>query len=122
MRVLGMGLPELFVILPILLMQVVPYLLVVVLLVLGIRHFLREERLSRDPERVAERKTLAEVIVERRKAANMTQEFVARELGVSRQAVSKWESGTSEPSTTNLIALARLFGVEPADLLREVTK
>ncbi len=36
----------------------------------------------------------------------MTQEFVAETLGVSRQAVSKWESGASDPSTTNLMALA----------------
>ncbi|MFR5093285.1 MAG: helix-turn-helix transcriptional regulator [Adlercreutzia equolifaciens] len=39
----------------------------------------------------------------------MTQEFVAHELGVSRQAVSKWEKGTSDPSTHNLIALAELY-------------
>ncbi|HHX77896.1 MAG TPA: helix-turn-helix transcriptional regulator, partial [Firmicutes bacterium] len=39
----------------------------------------------------------------------MTQEFVAETIGVSRQAVSKWESGSSDPSTTNLMALAKLF-------------
>ena len=49
----------------------------------------------------------------------MTQEFVAETLGVSRQAVSKWESGTSAPSTTNLMALAKLFGVEAEELLKE---
>ena len=32
-------------------------------------------------------------------------------LGVSRQAVSKWESGAADPSTSNLLALAKLFGV-----------
>jgi transcriptional regulator with XRE-family HTH domain len=66
------------------------------------------------------RASLAQVIVRRRTDAHMTQEFVAHELGVSRQAVSKREWGASEPSTTNLIALAHFFGVEPADLLREV--
>lgn len=50
----------------------------------------------------------------------MTQEFVAESLGVSRQAVSKWETGASDPSTSNLFALARLFGVRAEDLLREV--
>lgn len=119
---LGMGLSELLIVMVIYLLSVVPVVLLVALLVLAIRHFLREERLSRDPERVAARKTLAEVIAEHRKAANMTQEFVAHELGVSRQAVSKWESGASEPSTTNLMALAHFFGMEPADLLREVSK
>lgn len=49
----------------------------------------------------------------------MTQEFVAETLGVSRQAVSKWESGVSDPSTTNLMALAKIFGVEAEELLRE---
>ena len=51
----------------------------------------------------------------------MTQEFVAEALGVSRQAVSKWETGTADPSTSNLIALAKLFGVSPEELLRETT-
>jgi len=46
----------------------------------------------------------------------MTQEFVAESLGVSRQAVSKWENGTSDPSTSNLFALAKLFGVSVEEL------
>lgn len=49
----------------------------------------------------------------------MTQEFVAETLGVIRQAVSKWESGLSDPSTTNLMALAKLFNMTPEDLLKE---
>ena len=50
----------------------------------------------------------------------MTQEFVAESLGVSRQAVSKWESGASDPSTSNLLALAKLYSVSAEDLLRSV--
>ena len=46
------------------------------------------------------------------RAGSMTQEQVAEALGVSRQAVSKWENGTAEPSTSNLLALARLYGVD----------
>ena len=42
---------------------------------------------------------------------------MAESLGVSRQAVSKWEQGTSEPSTSNMIALAKLYGVTPEELL-----
>ena len=49
----------------------------------------------------------------------MTQEFVAESLGVSRQAVSKWETGTADPSTSNLLALAKLFGVSAEELLRQ---
>lgn len=50
----------------------------------------------------------------------MTQEFVADALGVSRQAVSKWESGASDPSTTNLTALADLFEITPEEILKEI--
>lgn len=49
---------------------------------------------------------------------NMTQEQVADRLSVSRQAVSKWENGTAEPSTANLLALAELFGVSVDALLQ----
>ena len=49
-----------------------------------------------------------------RKAAGLTQEALGEKLGVSRQAVSKWESGASDPSTSNLLALARLYGVSAA--------
>ena len=49
----------------------------------------------------------------------MTQEFVAETLGVSRQAVSKWENGTSDPSTSNLCALAKLYGIPVEELLHE---
>ena len=50
----------------------------------------------------------------------MTQEFVAEALGVTRQAVSRWEGGRSDPSTSNLIAVARLYGVPAEELLRSV--
>ena len=52
----------------------------------------------------------------------MTQEFVAESLGVTRQAVSKWESGASDPSTTNLMTLAKLFGVTAEEILKEVIR
>ena len=50
----------------------------------------------------------------------MTQEFVAETLGVSRQAVSKWENGSSDPSTSNLMALAKLYGTTAEKLLSEI--
>lgn len=65
-------------------------------------------------------KSLGEVIKRYRTQRKMTQEFVAESLGVSRQAVSKWESGASDPSTTNLMALAKLFGVTAEEILKEV--
>lgn len=65
-------------------------------------------------------KTLGEALKEERMRCKMTQEFVADSLGVSRQAVSKWENGTSDPSTSNLLAIAKLYGVSAEDLLRKV--
>ena len=50
----------------------------------------------------------------------MTQEFVAESIGVSRQAVSKWENGTSDPSTANLFSLAKLYGVRAEELLKDI--
>src|SRR5699024_11316838 len=46
------------------------------------------------------RRTLGEVLKAHRMRCQMTQEFVAEVLGVSRQAVSKWETGTADPSTS----------------------
>ncbi len=63
------------------------------------------------------KKTLGETLRAYRIERNMTQEFVAESLGVSRQAVSKWESGASDPSTSNLLAIARLYGVSAGELL-----
>ena len=104
------------------LVNMVPWVLFMVVCVLAIRWFLRQERASKDPESVAARRSLAEVLRSHRERCKMTQEFVAEQIGVSRQAVSKWESGASEPSTTNLIKVARLYGVDPAELLREVER
>ena len=117
--VLGMSGPELMVIL---LIQLVPFALGIVLVVLAIRWFIRQEREAKRPELKAERASLGEVIRARRDACGMTQELVAQKLGVSRQAVGKWESGKSEPSTTNLMALAESFGTDAAELLREVKR
>lgn len=70
-------------------------------------------------EKAENAKTLGKVLKQHRVDCKMTQEFVAEALGVSRQAVSKWESGLSDPNTTNLMALAKLFGVEAEELLKE---
>ena len=58
-----------------------------------------------------------EIIKNHRVSRNMTQEFIAESLGVSRQAVSKWEMNESVPSTANLMALAKLFNIPPEKLL-----
>ena len=66
------------------------------------------------------KKSLGEVLKNHRTKNKMTQEFVAEAVGVSRQSVSKWEQGISDPSTSNLFALAKLFDISVEDLLKEV--
>ena len=53
--------------------------------------------------------TLGERIGNLRRDAGYSQEYVAENLGVSRQAVSKWETDLSSPDTENLIKLAELL-------------
>ena len=97
---------------------VVVYL--VFLLIKALRKYLGERSVSQ--ETVAVRKSLGETIKDHRTRCGVTQEFVAEQLSVSRQAVSKWENGTSDPSTANLLALAKLFGVSAAELLKNVAE
>ncbi len=54
---------------------------------------------------------LYETLADLRKKKGLSQMEVARELNVSRQSVSKWETGISVPSTDNLICLSKLFDV-----------
>lgn len=86
-----------------------------ILLVKALRKYLKSGDVRRENAAVC--KSLGEALKEYRIRCKMTQEFVAERLGVSRQAVSKWENGTSDPSTANLLALAKLFGVSPEELL-----
>ncbi len=59
-----------------------------------------------------------EKIQELRKAQGMTQEQLAEQLNVSRQSVSKWESGQAMPEADKLMALSDLFHVTVDYLLR----
>lgn len=60
---------------------------------------------------------LNERIIQARKQAGLTQEQLGEKLGVSRQAVSKWESGQANPDVTYIIAMCRLFDVSADWLL-----
>lgn len=62
---------------------------------------------------------IADRLQKLRKEHGYSQEQLADELGVSRQAISKWERGEASPDTENLIALARLYGVTVDDVLFE---
>ena len=91
-----------------------------VLIVKALKKYIKSGEV-REAKRASLR-TLGEVIKKHRTEHKMTQEFVAEYLGVSRQAVSKWESGASDPSTSNLIALAKLFDTTAEELLKEVER
>lgn len=61
--------------------------------------------------------SLSENIKNKRKELKLSQEYIADQLGVSRQAVSKWETGQSEPTASNLVELAALFGISLSELV-----
>lgn len=60
---------------------------------------------------------IANRLAELRKKSGLSQEQLAERLGLSRQAVSKWERAEASPDTDNLICLARIYGVSLDDLL-----
>jgi len=60
---------------------------------------------------------IANRLVELRKKNGYSQEELAEKLGLSRQAVSKWERAESSPDTDNLICLAKLYDISLDDLL-----
>lgn len=90
-----------------------------ILIVKALKKYISSKDIREEKEQI--KKSLSEVLKENRIRCKMTQEFVSEAIGVSRQAVSKWENGTSDPSTSNLIALAKLYGVSAEELLQNVT-
>lgn len=61
---------------------------------------------------------ISEKILNLRKAHNLTQEQLAEKLNVSRQSVSKWESGQAMPEVEKLTALSSIFNVTTDYLLK----
>ena len=60
---------------------------------------------------------LSEKIISLRKSRGWSQEELAERLDVSRQSVSKWESGVSNPELDKIVAMSTLFGVSTDYLL-----
>ncbi len=60
---------------------------------------------------------IANKLVILRKQLGLSQEGLAEKIGVSRQAVSKWERSESSPDTENLIALSRIYGISIDEML-----
>ena len=81
-----------------------------ILLIKALRKYLKSEPVRK--ETAAVRRSLGEALKAHRTACKMTQEFVAEHLGVSRQAVSKWENDLAFPDVSNLIKLADLLDTD----------
>ena len=91
-----------------------------ILLIRALRKYLHSGEVRQENRAAVE--SLAKALKSHRERCRMTQEFVAESIGVSRQAVSKWETGAADPSTANLLALAKLYGVSPEELLRNASQ
>lgn len=91
---------------------------IVFLVIKALRKYINSQE-TREQKQIV-KKSLGELLKENRIRCKMTQEFVSEALGVSRQAVSKWENGITDPSTSNLMAIARLYGISAEELLRSV--
>ncbi len=63
--------------------------------------------------------TFAEKFYSLRKEAGLSQEECAENIGVSRQAISRWEMGTATPDMQNLLAISKLFSVSTDCLIRD---
>lgn len=109
---------QLLITIPLLLLVVGGIIYLFVLLCKALRKYIHSSETRQESAVI--KKSLGEVLKNHRTKNKMTQEFVAEAVGVSRQSVSKWEQGISDPSTSNLFALAKLFGVSVEELLKEV--
>ena len=110
------------------------FAVIIVLIVLAIRALKKYMR-SKPDEKVIQsdspvnpsnsdnnknKKPLGDILKELRVKNNMTQEFVAESLSITRQAVSKWESGNSSPSMANLISLSKLYKTSLEDIVKNM--
>ena len=91
-----------------------------ILIVKALKKYVNSKEVREEKKAVA--KSLGEALKENRIRCQMTQECVAETLGVSRQSVSKWENGSSDPNTSNLIALSKLYKISPEELLECATR
>ena len=64
---------------------------------------------------------LSERIYKFRRKSGLSQEQLAEKIGVSRQAISKWESGTSTPELETLLALSDCFSITLDELVKDET-
>lgn len=63
---------------------------------------------------------LADKILQYRKALGLSQEQLAEQIGVSRQSISKWETGQSTPELDKLVSLSQVLGISTDELLGNI--
>ena len=79
----------------------------------------KELQLNYKNKKVVDCMTFAEKLLELRKREGYSQEELANKLDVSRQAISRWEMGTSVPDSNNVLQLSKLFSVSTDYLLND---
>lgn len=109
---------QLFIAIPIFLLIIGSIVYLFILLCKALKKYISSSASRKESAII--KKSLGEVLKSHRTRNRMTQEFVAEAIGVSRQSVSKWEQGITDPSTSNLFALAKLFNISVDELLKEV--
>ena len=81
---------------------------------------LKNEEFRKEWEENQPEMDIIRAMADARISQNLTQKELAQRLHVPDKAVSKWETGASDPSTSNLLTLAKLFNTTAEELLREV--
>ncbi len=66
--------------------------------------------------------TISETIKVQRKIHNLTQQQLAEKINISRQSISKWESGESLPSFSNVMSLSRTLNISLDELIKDDPK
>ncbi|TGC14977.1 helix-turn-helix transcriptional regulator [Escherichia sp. E4385] len=81
---------------------------------------LKDEATANALDVVVQRKAVLSQLVEKRKALNLSQTAVAKQLGVTRQAVSKFEKGESSPTLDVVFSYANAIGINLFDSLKRL--
>ena len=89
----------------------------IMLILLALLKYLKTNEIRSEYRKEAQ--SLGDIIRKHRIDSGMSQEVLAQRLGVTRQVISKWENGSSDPSATNLMALADVFNIKVEDMLKE---
>lgn len=95
-------------------------IILVILLIKSLVKHLKTESIHKEQE--TKLSTLGECLREKRIEMKMTQEYVAEKIGVTRQAVAKWENDQATPNMSNLSALARLYNIPTDELIKSLKR